>query len=205
MGRTRRGALVTAAVCVAVVLASCGGGDASSGAGPVSTTSYGPAATGPHNEADVELASGMIPHHAQAVAMADIALETSAHPKVEQIAHAIRGAQAPEIRTMGGWLIGWGEKVPDVSMSSMHGMGHSSGSGMLTETQLNELDDASGAAFDRMFCEMMIEHHEGAIAMARAALADGQNPEAKVLAQEIVEAQTAEITTLRGLLGTLPR
>lgn len=71
------------------------------------------------------------------------------------------------------------------------------------EWRSTQLEGASGAAFDRMFLQMMIEHHTGAIEMAEVELRDGQNADAKALAQKIIEAQRAEITQMRELLTTV--
>jgi uncharacterized protein (DUF305 family) len=74
------------------------------------------------------------------------------------------------------------------------------GMGMMTAEQMAALDDASGDGFDRMFLELMIEHHEGAIAMSQTELSEGANEEAKELAEEIIGAQQAEIDQMRELL-----
>jgi uncharacterized protein (DUF305 family) len=73
-------------------------------------------------------------------------------------------------------------------------------SGMMTPEQMEQMGSATGAAFDTMFLEMMIAHHEGAIADSQRELAEGVNPEAKELANQIVEAQTAEIDQMRQML-----
>lgn len=74
--------------------------------------------------------------------------------------------------------------------------------GMMSEEQMQALEGASGAAFDEMFLEMMIEHHTGAIQMAQTEQSDGQYPEAIDLAEQIEEGQTAEVETMQDLLGT---
>ena len=51
----------------------------------------------------------------------------------------------------------------------------------MTEDDMTMLEDADGAEFDRMFLEMMVEHHEGAIDMARTELADGEETEARII------------------------
>jgi uncharacterized protein (DUF305 family) len=74
---------------------------------------------------------------------------------------------------------------------------------MMTDAQMQQLRQARGADFDRMFLQMMTAHHEGAVEMARTELAGGRNPEAKALAQKIIDEQQAEITTMANLLSTL--
>lgn len=66
---------------------------------------------------------------------------------------------------------------------------------------MRRLEHATDVGFDRMFLRMMIEHHQGAIEMARTEQANGQNPDAVALARQIVTAQTAEIKKIRELLG----
>lgn len=150
-----------------------------------------------YNDADVMFAQAMIPHHAQALEMAQLAEGHRAGPEVAELAAQIEAAQDPEIQLMTGWLNNWDQDVPDLSLD--HGaMDH--GNGMMTADQMTALDDASGGAFDRMFLELMIEHHEGAIAMSETELSEGANDEAKDLAQEIIDAQQAEIDKMQELL-----
>jgi len=75
--------------------------------------------------------------------------------------------------------------------------------GMMSEADMQGLANSSGAAFDRMWLTMMIEHHEGAISMAETELSDGESAEAKSLADDIIEGQQAEVTTMQGLLDDL--
>ena len=79
-------------------------------------------------------------------------------------------------------------------------MGHDSGgamSGMMDEEQMGELMAASGASWDRMFIEMIIEHHQGAVEMAQVEVEDGEDPDAVALAEKIISDQQAEITQMR--------
>ena len=72
--------------------------------------------------------------------------------------------------------------------------------GMMSGDQMHQLEQASGPAFDRMFL-MMITHHQGAITMAQTELRAGQNPDARQLAQCIIDTQQREITEMQALLG----
>ena len=200
--------LLSAATATTLVLAGCSSSGSDSASGTTNSSAASPTGTpasGPHNAADVTFATDMIPHHSQAVEMADMALKQATSAEVKSLATQIKGAQDPEIQTMSGWLAGWGAPVPASSMD-MGGMDHSmgSGTGMMTDAQMTELGNASGAAFDRMWVSMMIEHHTGALDMAKTELADGQNADAKALAQSITDSQTAEISTMNQLLTTLP-
>lgn len=194
----RRLAQSVAGLSVAAVLAVTGC-SSSDNTGTPSTSSGTPAA-GPHNPADVAFAMNMIPHHAQAIAMADIALGAASDDRVKALATSIKAAQGPELTQMDGWLKGWGKATPDTSMTGMSSM---QGSGMMTDAEMSALDSATGTAFDRRWLQMMTRHHEGAVAMAKKELSAGSNPDAKKLAQSIVDSQTAQITEMRNLLRTL--
>lgn len=189
----RRLALVALAVAGALLLAGCGEDSTESG------DSGGPdAAT--HNEADIAFAAGMIPHHQQALEMAEVAAERAADPKVKDLAGRIEKAQDPEIEQMSGWLREWGQPVP--TPGGGHA-GHSGMPGMMSDAEMGSLMKASGADFDRMFLEMMIRHHEGAIEMAKEEQTKGANAEAKRLAGSIATSQSAEIEEMRDLLDAM--
>jgi uncharacterized protein (DUF305 family) len=79
--------------------------------------------------------------------------------------------------------------------------GHAGMQGMLSQDRLDELAGAEGTAFERLFLTSMIEHHEGAIAMAQHVLSHGADQRVNELATDIVADQTAEIARLRALLG----
>ena len=72
--------------------------------------------------------------------------------------------------------------------------------GLMSDADMRLLMNASGADFDQMFLTMMIEHHEGAIEMAKTEQSDGKNADAIALAEQIDSGQTAEITAMQGLL-----
>ena len=118
--------------------------------------------------------------------------------KVTDLATQIKAAQAPEIAQMSGWLAGWGEN-PSPSM----GMDHDMGGGMMSQADMDALDQATGKDAARLFLTGMITHHKGAIAMAQDEVANGQNPEAIALAQKIIADQQAEIDTMNQLLEQL--
>lgn len=197
----RRTAAFAAAGAAALVLAACGGsGDSSAGHdghGTKSPSASASASQGQHNAADVTFAKGMIPHHRQAVEMADLAPSRADSAEVKTLATDIRKAQAPEIKTLSGWLTSWGEEVPAKGAMdhSMHG------GGMMTAEEMQRLKDSSGKAFDTAFMEMMIKHHEGAVEMARTEQADGAYAPAKEMAGQIITSQSTEIEQMNKLLG----
>jgi uncharacterized protein (DUF305 family) len=148
-------------------------------------------ATGAYSDDELMFASMMIPHHSQAVTMSELALANSTNPEVLALATAIRDAQGPEITQMQSWL--------DQSNYSGTHAGHMDMGGMLSEEELAKLAIAKGAAFDRLFLEGMIAHHEGAIQMAEM-VKDSTNSEVKMLFTNIVASQSAEIEAMKALL-----
>lgn len=206
----RRITLVAAAAASALVLAACGsnnsGGDGRPGHGSAAKPASSPSAQAPagtHNAADVAFAKGMIPHHRQAVQMADLAVTRAASHQVKELAEKIKKAQGPEIKTMSGWLTAWDEQVPE----EMPGMDHSAHSempgmeGMQGMKEMDALRKKSGKNFDTSFLEMMVGHHQGAVQMAATEKGKGANGQAKALATGIIKAQNAEITQMNKLLG----
>ena len=196
--------VIALSLVAALTLAGCGGSTASSSGSSSSSSEF--------NDADVTFAQSMIPHHQQAVQMSEIARMHASTTQVKQLADNIEAAQGPEIDTMTGWLKAWGEDVPSDSGSDMGGMGGMDGSdhsmggepggvpGMMSDADMKALDAATGAEFDRMFLTMMIDHHAGAIAMAKTEQADGTNPDAIALAKKIQAAQAAEIAQMKDML-----
>jgi uncharacterized protein (DUF305 family) len=195
---TSRLAIPAAAATLVLALSACGSGDNSasgsmhgeSGATASTSSSAMMGATG-----DVEFAQMMIPHHEQAVEIADLALQNdSASADVKALATQIKAAQGPEIKLMQGWLGQWG------ASESAGPMGHGSG-GMMSDQDMSSLKDASGSEFDRMWLTGMIAHHEGAVTMAQDVLATTAQAGVKEMATAIVEGQQAEIATMKGMLG----
>ncbi len=198
MRTTSRLAIPAAAVTLVLALSACGSGaNASSGSmhgesGSTAST-YSGAMVGATD--DVEFAQMMIPHHEQAVEMADLALQNdSASADVKALATQIKAAQGPEIKLMQVWRGQWG------ASESSGPMGHGSG-GMMSDPDMSSLKDASGSEFDRMWLTGMIAHHEGAVTMAQDVLATTEQAGVKEIATAIVEGQQAEIATMKGMLG----
>jgi uncharacterized protein (DUF305 family) len=152
------------------------------------------------NQADVDFAQGMIPHHAQAIEMADMAIAQAESPEVIDLAERIRAAQDPEIEQLTLWLEDWGQDVPDREMSMSADMDGMSMDGLMTQDQMDEMAAATGAEFDQMFLDMMIVHHEGAVAMAADEVAEGKFSDAIEMAQAIIDGQSAEIDEMEQFL-----
>ncbi|MFD8009205.1 DUF305 domain-containing protein [Streptomyces sp. NPDC058955] len=201
---TRTLGLAGAVTAAALLLAACGNDDTMSGmdhgGATASATASGPSsvapsAAGSFNDADVMFAQMMIPHHEQALEMAKLADGRAEDDGIKKIVAAVEKAQDPEIQKMKAWLKGWGK--PESA-----GMGHAM-AGMMSEQDMKNLAAVKGKDFDRTFAELMIAHHEGAVEMAKDEQKNGANAEAKALADEVVRAQTAEITELRTILDRL--
>ena len=153
-----------------------------------------------NNEQDVQFAQMMIPHHEQAIEMAALADSRSQNTEVRALAKKIQAAQGPEIETMKGWLSSWNKPAEASNSDSMAGHNMDAmDAGSMTEEEMTQLNVASGAAFDKMFLEMMIRHHEGAIKMARTQESSGRYGPAVDLARKIIADQEAEIEEIKKL------
>ncbi|MFI7016128.1 DUF305 domain-containing protein [Streptomyces sp. NPDC050164] len=215
---SRRLAVVGAITAGGLLLAACGGNDmegmehgsgssASASPSPTQATGENPA-PGAFNDTDVMFAQMMIPHHEQALEMSKLADGRASDAEIKTLAAEIEKAQDPEIRTMKSWLKAWGK--PESAGESMPGMDHGSGemdhsqmSGMMSDEDMKKLEAAKGTEFDRMFAELMIEHHKGAITMAEDEQKKGRNATAKKLAADVVSAQSAEVEKFEKILDRL--
>jgi uncharacterized protein (DUF305 family) len=204
----RRGTALLTVIALGFGLAACGDdSDGGSNASDEQTAASGDV----FNNADVTFATDMIPHHAQAIEMVTLTDTRTLDPAAKQLADSIREAQAPEIETMVDWLTAWGEEIPATSidhanaghdMSDMPSMESSEMPGMMSADDMEALANASDAEFQDLWLEMMVEHHEGAIDMARTEQADGTFPDAVSMAESIESSQRAEIEQIESLLGS---
>ncbi|WP_020386863.1 DUF305 domain-containing protein [Kribbella catacumbae] len=184
-----------------LALAGCGddGSAPGSSAGTPSSSSGTPA--GDFNDVDVTFATHMIPHHQQAVQMAMMGARKATTAEVKKLSAAIKAAQDPEIKILSGWLTSWGKPLP---VANHHDHSMEALPGMMTEDEMSDLGNATGSMFDRMWVQMMIEHHQGAVAMAKTEQTTGRNAEAIALAKKIETGQNREIATMQRLLGRIP-
>ncbi|WP_432562092.1 DUF305 domain-containing protein [Kineococcus sp. SYSU DK003] len=209
---------------MSLVLAACGGQDTGSmdhssmssessessatASSPSTSATSSAAVDAEHNDQDVTFVQMMHVHHQGAIEMADTATTKASSQEVEELAAKIEAAQQPEIEQMTSWLNAWGE--PTAADSSMEGMDHSSMSSMggssmpgtMSEEQMTQLQNATGTDFDRMFLQMMIEHHTGAVQMAETEQQQGSNTQALELADSIITSQNAEIGQMNQMLAT---
>jgi uncharacterized protein (DUF305 family) len=201
--------LVLGAMLVSLVLATVAGCDAGPASpAPATTLVVRPAPsssiTAP-NGVDALFATMMVAHHAQAVSMSKTLLAKPEAPeRVLNIAGFIAHDQQREIGEMNAWLQAWGRPPvdpADPAIEQLHGPG--AGHGMLTDAQLAEITRADPTAATGLYLRHMIEHHRGAITMARSALDGGANAYIRGLAKHIINEQSAENDTMSRLLAEL--
>lgn len=169
-----------------------------------------PAQAPRYSPADVEFMQGMIGHHAQALEMAALVPTRTTNQSIHFLAQRIAISQKDEIRLMQTWLKDRGQAAPDPADAHAHrheGMHEMLMPGMLTPEQTAQLAAANDAEFDRLFLQLMIQHHEGALTMVRT-LFDTQGAAQETptfrYASEVDTDQRIEIERMRKLLATLP-
>ncbi|GAA3462816.1 DUF305 domain-containing protein [Saccharothrix longispora] len=155
------------------------------------------------SEADVTYVAKMIVHHRQALDMAVLAPERAQHETVKGLASRIHDTQGPEIGAMEQWRRQYAESAPAHGHSgSLPEVDHASMPGMATDAQMAALEAATGAEFDRLFLQLMIAHHEGALRMAVDLLSNGSDVRVEEMANDVVASQSDEIARMRAI--TIP-
>lgn len=163
----------------------------------IANTSYSPD--------DALFMQDMIPHHNQAVQMAALVGERTNRPELVDLAGRIDVSQADEIEFMQAWLRERGERVPDPTaheaMHTTHKM-----AGMASPEQMAELATLKGTDFDRLFLQLMIPHHEGAVTMVEELMeqpGSAYDPVLFKFTTDITNDQTTEIERMNALLVSL--
>lgn len=177
-------ARVAVVLLIAAILSACGT--------PSDRGQTGSGLSVVHNADDVAFAQNMIPHHQQAVDMAAMVPTHTANPTMHVIATNIAADQRAEIKALNQLLTGWG----DPGAPGMGGM-----AGMVDRGTMNKLSSLDGPDFDHLWLTAMVGHHRGAVTMAQAELAHGENADAIHLARLIITAQQREIAYLTHLLS----
>ena len=195
---------IAAGLCVVALAAGC------ASAGPQGIYKTPPTLGAyPYTDADIDFMSGMIPHHAQAVIMAGWAPTHGARRDVAILCERIVVGQRDEIALMQQWLRERGLPVPDAASTRHHmkmpdGMEHDMlMPGMLSDEEMAALDRARGPAFDRLFLEGMIKHHQGAIGMVETLLkayGAAQDETIFKFANDVQADQSIEIDVMRKML-----
>ncbi len=174
----RRILTATSVILAFLALSACSNSADEPTAEPSTTATANAATSSPtdgqwHNEQDIMFAQMMIPHHEQAIAMADAILSKDGiDPQVVDLATDIKEAQAPEIAQLRTWLTTWGRDDPAVVQPMDHG------DAMMGDDDMQALDSAEADEASRLFLEQMIVHHQGAVDMAQALASHAREPEA---------------------------
>ncbi|MFE4456538.1 DUF305 domain-containing protein [Nocardia tengchongensis] len=206
-------ALIAGTAATALIAAGCSSNDSDSSKATTTTaamnhgampgmdhgktsTSAQAATRSDFDDADVAFLQGMYPHHAQAVEMAKLVPTRSQNQQLITLAKAVEQAQSPEMQQITTLLQSFGKPAPSADMG-----GHAGMDGMMTKDQMTKLESLSGTEFDKLWMQMMIEHHKGAITMANTELAQGSNAESKAMAQAIITAQQQEIDQMNTMLA----
>jgi len=158
-----------------------------------------------HSPDDTLFMQDMIPHHNQAVQMADLVAERTNRPELVDVAGRIDASQLDEIAFMQQWLRERGERVPDPTAHEAMHTSHTM-AGMASPEQMAELAQAKGTDFDRLFLTLMITHHEGAVKMVEELLEQPGSAFDPVLFEfttDITNDQTSEIERMNALLVSL--
>jgi uncharacterized protein (DUF305 family) len=195
---TARVAAIVATAAAALFLSSCSSPSDGHTDHPASDQ---PVITGQpagYNADDVAFATNMIPHHEQAVELSAMVPDRSTNAELIGLAQQISGAQQPEINVMKVFLVQWNENPEANSGHEGHG---STMAGMVDAPTMTKLESLNGAEFDKLWLESMISHHQGAIEMAKAEITNGDNVDAKALADKIVATQEAETGQMKQMLG----
>ncbi len=148
---------------------------------------------------DLRFIDAMILHHEGAVLMAEEALQKSRRREIRQLAKAILATQSQEIKQMQSWRLNWYPQAPQNPVMWHEEMGHQMAMTPEMAAAARMATDLGSAdpKFDLRFLEAMIQHHEGALAMAQEALEKSKRPEIRQLATAIVTTQQAEIEQMR--------
>ena len=194
-----------AALGLAVLVSACGSEAADAGHSGHPTTDE-PVITGEpagYNAADVAFATNMVPHHKQAVDLAAMVPERSANNELGRLASEITATQVPEINILNVFLVQWNEN-PEIG-SGENGGEHAAHAehamkGMVDQATMTRLESLEGPEFDRLWLESMISHHQGAVEMAKAEVADGKNVDAIAMAEMMITTQEAEIAQMQQML-----
>lgn len=188
------------AVVAALLLGAC-----SSPAQPAGETTQptdAPVITGEpagYNADDVAFATNMVPHHKQAIELSTLVPERSTNPDVTALASRISAEQQPEINILNVFLVQWNEN-PELGDDGGHGAHGQPMQGMVDDATMAKLESLQGTEFDRLWLESMIGHHQGAVEMAKAEIANGKNVDAISMAKTMVSTQEAEIVQMKQML-----
>ena len=143
--------------------------------------------SGEFNRNDVMFMNMMIVHHNQAIEMAELSENRTDNENILELSRNISEAQTRENRQMIEWMQDMG-----YSPGNHHPM-----AGMASREEMQQLENSNGSEYNRLFAELMIEHHEGGIAMAQNFYSSGENSELREMQGEMIDAQQKEIEKMQ--------
>jgi uncharacterized protein (DUF305 family) len=163
-----------------------------------------PAEVPEHTAIDTAFMQDMVVHHRQALAMTALVADRTDRDDLPLLAERITETQETEIDQVEQWLTDRGEDVPGDDSGGEHAA-HQGMPGMATDAQLDRLEASSGPAFDRLFLDLMIAHHQGALTMVEQlyATGGGLEPAADRFARDVEADQDVEILRMQELLDSL--
>ena len=157
-----------------------------------------------HVEADSQFMLDMIEHHNQAIVMTGFVDERTENRDIRLLAERMTVSQEAELELMIRWLQDRVIPVNEVDGGhNGHGGDGDAMPGMLTDAQLDGLEAATGADFERLFLEYMIQHHEGALQMVGELYAAGGGHESDIdqFARHVESDQSIEIARMQQMLA----
>ena len=157
-----------------------------------------------YTSADVEFLQGMIVHHYQAFLMSELAPARTNNQTILDLAGRIDISQTDEIDFMKNWLVDRGQSIPDPSMDDM--MHHHKMMGMATPEQMMQLEASNSTDFDRLYLNLMIKHHDGAIEMVdrlNEFPGSAYDPQLYEFVTDLENDQAVEIERMNGILISL--
>lgn len=170
----------------------------------VTGSAAAPTTTVTARPADARFYQEMIVHHAQALVMVRSVLPELRDPQVKSLASRIGDEQEPEIAAMSSWLSGRGQDVPpEATNPNLTDHGSHAMPGMASSADLARLAAASGAEADRLFLDLMIRHHQGALAMVDEHAKNAADERVEETAAEIHVTQSKQIAQMREMLDRL--
>ena len=150
----------------------------------------------PFNETDAAFAAQLVSQHQQGLDLASLANSRSGRGELKALAQRFIDVHEPEIEQLSELLESWGQQPPEDP-----GLDRGNRPGKITEAEMNTVTSRSGADFDKLFVQLMIRHHQGAIDIVATETAGGKNPRARELADKIAVSQQNEVTELKNVGG----
>lgn len=153
------------------------------------------------NDADRHFVEQLQPHHDQAIEMSKMVLakESGVDPEVRALAEQIVATSEKELERINSWLTSWGPAATAGHGSEEEPDHHGGTGGLMTEGQMQLLDQLDGPTAQQVYLEGMVKHHQGAVALTETQIREGRHPEAVAFSREVLARQQSEIARLQEL------